>query len=67
MRTSSRNCIVDVDVVGWWGGRLATDFVADLTDGWLVGGRLAADLTDGWLVGGRLAADLTDGWLVGGD
>ncbi|MBD0311080.1 MAG: hypothetical protein ICV80_24215, partial [Microcoleus sp. T1-bin1] len=44
------------------GGRLATDFVADLTDGWLVGWRLAADVTDGPLVGGRLAADVTDGW-----
>lgn len=39
------------------GGRLAADFVADLTDGWLVGGRLAADFV----------TDLTDRWLVGGE
>ena len=58
------------------GGRLAADFVADLTDGWLVGtadfvADFVADLADGWLVGAAdfvadFVADLTDGWLVGG-
>ncbi|MFB8795107.1 MAG: hypothetical protein U7126_13010 [Microcoleus sp.] len=59
---------------GWWGRRLATDLVADLTDGWLVGGVVSNGFGsgfNGWVVGGgRLAtdlvADLTDGWLVGG-
>ncbi|MFB8795106.1 MAG: hypothetical protein U7126_13005 [Microcoleus sp.] len=39
---------------GWW-GRLATDLVADLTDGWLVGGVVSSGFCNGF-----------NGWVVGG-
>ncbi|MFB8795105.1 MAG: hypothetical protein U7126_13000 [Microcoleus sp.] len=40
---------------GWWGRRLATDLVADLTDGWLVGAAVSNGFGSGF-----------NGWVVGG-